>query len=284
MRKNKQKKIEAQTEAREYQTETSGLFFKIRKLLKSGSSEYQRIDVFENPDWGKVLLLDGLVQTTERDEYYYHEMLVHPAFIVHPEPKNVLIIGGGDGGVLREVLRYPVKKAVLVEIDEQVIQAASTHFPWLKPSLEDSRARLIVQDGRAFVEQTEDRFDVVIIDSSEPIGPSSPLHEKEFYERLKSRMNPGGIVTAQVASPFFQMDQIEKKHFFFKDLFKVARFYLGTVPTYPGGSWCYIFLSDSEDPMDIKRDPVPGLKVFNVETYRAAFALPNFMLDVLKKG
>jgi spermidine synthase len=116
MRKNKRKKIEAQTEAREYQTETSGWFFKIRKLLKSGTSEYQRIDVFENPDWGKVLLLDGLVQTTERDDYYYHEMLVHPAFIVHPEPKNVLIIGGGDGGVLREVLRYPVKKAVLVEI------------------------------------------------------------------------------------------------------------------------------------------------------------------------
>lgn len=275
--------MSAHTEAREFQTETSGMFFKVKKLLKSGASEYQRIEVIENPDWGKVLLLDGLVQTTERDEYYYHEMLVHPAFIVHPGPENVLIIGGGDGGVLREVLRYPVKKAVLVEIDEQVIQAAGSFFPWLEPSLEDPRSQLFVEDGKAFVERTDDRFDVVIIDSSEPIGPSSPLHEREFYERLKSRMNPGGIVMAQVASPFFQMDQIAKKNLFFQDLFRIARFYLGTVPTYPGGSWCYIFLSDSEDPMDIKREPIPGLKVFNVETYRAAFALPNFMKDVLKK-
>jgi spermidine synthase len=279
--RSRRKKIKASSEAREFQTETSGLFFKIRKLLKSGTSEYQRIEVFENQDWGSVLLLDGLVQTTEKDEFFYHEMLVHPAFIVHPEPQNVLIIGGGDGGVLREVLRYPVKKAVLVEIDDQVIQAAKAYFPWLKPALEDSRSELIVEDGRLFVERTQYRFDVVIIDSSEPIGPSSPLHEKEFYRLLKSRMNPGGIVMAQVASPFFQMDQIERKQVFFKELFRTARFYLGTVPTYPGGSWCYIYLSDDVEPLDIKREPVSGLKVFNTDVYRAAFALPSYMRDRL---
>ena len=279
--RSRRKKIKVLTEAREFQTETSGLFFKIRKLLKSGVSDYQKIEVFENRDWGNVLLLDGLVQTTERDEFFYHEMLVHPAFVVHSDPQNVLIIGGGDGGALREVLRYPVRKAVLVEIDDQVIQAAKANFPWLKPALEDPRSDLIVEDGRLFVEHVRDRFDVVIIDSSEPIGPSSSLHEKDFYELIKSRMNPGGIVIAQVASPFFQMDQIKRKHDFFNELFRTARFYLGTVPTYPGVSWCYIFLSDDLDPLDIKREPVPGLKVFNVDFYRASFALPSYMRDRL---
>ena len=282
--RSRRKKIKALTEAREFQTETSGLFFKIKKLLKSGVSEYQRIEVFENQDWGNILLLDGLVQTTERDEFFYHEMLVHPAFVVHSDPKSVLIIGGGDGGVLREVLRYPVKKAVLVEIDDQVIQAAKANFSWLNPALEDPRSDLIVKDGRLFVERTGDKFDVVIIDSSEPIGPSSTLHEKGFFELIKSRMNPGGIVMSQVASPFFQMDQIERKYVFFKELFSNARFYLGTVPTYPGGSWCYIFLSDDVEPLDIKREPVSGLKVFNLDLYRAAFALPSYMRDRLSQS
>jgi spermidine synthase len=282
--RGRREKNRTQTEAREFQTESSGLFFRIGKLLRSGMSAYQRIEVFANQDWGNVLLLDGLVQTTERDEFFYHEMLVQPAFVVHPAPENVLVIGGGDGGVLREVLRNPVKKAVLVEIDAEVIQAAKTHFPWLGPALEDPRSELIVEDGRLYVERTADRFDVVIIDSSEPIGPSSALHEKEFFQRLKSRMNPGGVVLAQVASPFFHMDQIAKKHLFFEELFRTARFYLGNVPTYPGGSWCYIFLSDTADPLDIKRDPVPGLKVFNLDLYRSAFALPNYMRERLGLG
>jgi spermidine synthase len=208
-------------------------------------------------------------------------MLAHPALITHPNPESVLIIGGGDGGVLREVLRYPVKRAVLVEIDPEVTKAAGDHFPWLKTSLEDLRSELVIQDGRDFVEITMEKFDVVIIDSSEPIGPSTPLHGEEFYSRLKTRLNPGGIIMAQVASPFFHLDQIEKKHAFLKDLFFHARFFLGTVPTYPGGSWCYIYLSDSTDPLDVKREPAEGLKVFNNEHYRAAFALPNYVKDKL---
>lgn len=268
-------------EKREYHTESFGIFFKVGTLLYSGDSDFQKIEVIENDTFGKVLLLDGLVQTTEKDEFYYHEMLVHPAFVAHPSLNDVLIIGGGDGGTLKEVLRYPVKRVCHVEIDQDVISVAKKYFPWLSDAQSDERYELFVEDGAEFLHGTDMKYDVVLIDSSEPIGPSAALHERPFYESIKRCLNPGGIIVPQLGSPLYHLDFIRGCASFFSDLFAQARLFVGPVPTYPGGSWCYGFLSDGNDPLRIKQNPPPGLKYYNQDIHRAAFALPAFMTDAL---
>ena len=177
------------TEAREFQTVASGIFFTVKDVLYEGKSKFQKIEIVRNKDYGRVLFLDGLVQTTERDEFYYHEMLVHPALASHPRPKNVLIIGGGDGGALREVLKHPVRKAWLVEIDGQVIEACREHFPWLRSTFRDPRAELVVEDGNIFIDKVRETFDVILVDSSDPVGPSTVLHQEAFYRKLKAKLS-----------------------------------------------------------------------------------------------
>jgi spermidine synthase len=275
----------SKTEAREYQTGASGIFFTVKDVLYEGRSGFQRIEIVRNKDYGRVLLLDGLVQTTERDEFYYHEMLVHPAMASHPRPAKVLIIGGGDGGALREVFKHPVKKAWLVEIDGQVIEACRAHFPWLKEALRDPRAELVVADGNVFIDKVRETFDVILVDSSDPVGPSTVLHQEAFYRKLRSKLNPGGIVAAQAGSLMLHLDSHARKSAFLRRIFRHASLYLGPVPTYPVGTWCYDFLSDKVDPAKVRTLYIPdGLKYFNRDIYRAAFALPNFLAERLAKG
>jgi spermidine synthase len=271
------------TEVREYQTPTSGVFFRVKKVLYDKRSKFQKIEIIENKEYGRVLLLDGLVQTTEKDEFFYHEMLVHPAMASHARPKKVLIIGGGDGGALRETLRYPVERAWLCEIDGQVIEACRKHFDWLKRAFEDGRAELVIGDGNVFIRKTKDKFDVILVDSSDPVGPSTILHSRVFYEKLKTCLASGGIVAAQAGSQVLHLEEHREKSAFLKKLFKHASFYLGPVPTYPVGMWCYNFLSDAVDPLAKRKLRVPGgLKYYNPEIHRAAFALPNFLADKVR--
>jgi len=266
------------TEAREYQTPASGIFFTVKKVLYRGRSRFQTIEIILNKDYGRVLLLDGLVQTTERDEFYYHEMLVHPALASHPRPERVLIVGGGDGGALREVLKHPVKKATLVEIDGRVIEACREHFPWLRAAFRDPRAELVVADGDVFIDRTAERFDVILVDSSDPVGPSTVLHQEAFYRKLKSKLRPGGTIASQAGSLMLHQDSHARKSVFLRRIFRHSELYLGPVPTYPVGMWCYNFLSDRVDPLKVRRLRVPkGLKYYNPEVYRVAFALPNFI-------
>jgi len=269
-------------EEREYHTSSGGLFFKVDRLLYKEESPYQKIEVIENEYFGRVLLLDGLVQTTERDEFFYHEMLVHPAFLVHPCPKEILIIGGGDGGALKEILRYPVQSVHLVEIDSQVIEISQEYFPWLSSCLKDRRTELVIADGREWIERTERKFDIVYVDSSDPVGPSTTLHEKDFFQKMKQCLNSNAVITAQAGSLFFQPDEIQRKNEFLKDLFKYVFFYTSPVPTYPGGSWSFAFVSNETHPLQIKKDPPQGLKYFNPDIHRAAFALPNFLKEKLR--
>jgi spermidine synthase len=273
------------TEAREYQTPASGIFFTVKDVLYEGRSRFQRIEIIRNKDYGRVLLLDGLVQTTERDEFYYHEMLVHPAMASHARPAKVLIIGGGDGGALREVLKHPVRKAWLVEIDGEVIEACRDHFPWLKAALKDERAELVVEDGNVFIDAVREKFDVILVDSSDPVGPSTVLHQEAFYRKLNAKLRPGGIIAAQAGSLMLHLDSHARKRAFLRRIFRHARLYIGPVPTYPVGMWCYDFLSDRVDPEKVRTLYVPdGLRYFNPDVYRAAFALPNFLADRLAKG
>jgi spermidine synthase len=262
----------SKTERREFHSPSTGIFFKTDRCLYRAKSAYQKIELFENEYFGRVLFLDGLVQTTEKDEFFYHEMLAHPALLVHPNPQRVLIIGGGDGGLLKEVLRHPVKKARMVEIDSQVLEVARRYFPWLRSCQQDSRAEIITAEGREFLQKSEDKYDVILVDSSEPIGPSVSLHQEEFHEILQNRLGPEGIACTQVGSPFYQLESIIRAR-----SFNVVHLYLAPVPTYPGGLWCFAFLSDTIEPFSLKREPPCGLKYYNGDIHRAAFALPNFL-------
>jgi len=267
-------------EFREFHTPSSGIFFRAGRRLLSEKTPLQKMEIYETESYGRVLLLDGLVQTTEKDEFFYHEMLVHPALMSHPRPRDVLIIGGGDGGTLREVLRHRVRSAVLVEIDGRVIEACRRYFPGLAASFGDKRAAVIVDDGNRFVRETNRRFDVILVDSSDPVGPSAVLHQRAFYAALKKRLRPGGVIAAQAGAPLFHLDHLRKKRLFLKKLFSFALYYLGPAPTYPGGLWCYVFLSDRVDPLQNRRGRLPKkLRYYNRDIHRAAFALPEFLKD-----
>lgn len=281
MTKNKSAKGVDLSEAREYHTPSTGIFFEIKNLLYKQNSPYQKIEVFENEYFGNVLLLDGLVQTSERDEFFYHEMLVHPALIAHPAPQDLLIIGGGDGGTLKETLKYLITSVCLVEIDPQVIEVSKKFFPWLSPCLKDQRTELVIADGREFIEKTDRKYDIVLIDSSDPVGPSAALHQKRFYKKLKNCLKKGGIIVAQVGSPLLHADLIREKSTSLKELYRIVNFYMSPIPTYPGGSWCFVYLSDNVHPLRIKRDPPSGLEYFNLEIHRSAFYLPNFLKEKL---
>ncbi|MGD9346169.1 MAG: polyamine aminopropyltransferase [Candidatus Aminicenantes bacterium] len=270
-------------EIREYHDSSVGLFFNVDSILYSGRSAYQKIDVINNKSFGNVLLLDGLVQTTEKDEFFYHEMLVHPACTTQSSFQNALIIGGGDGGALKEILRYPGETVCHVEIDAQVIEVGKEYFPWLSPCLDDQRVELVIADGLEFLKETERTFDVVFVDSSEPVGPSVSLHRRDFYESLKKRLNEEeAVITAQIGSPLYHLEFIRESSAVFKEIFKIVRFYVGPAPSYPGGSWCYVFLSDNVDPLAFRREPAPGLKYYNLDTHRGAFALPPFIRDEIQ--
>lgn len=271
------------TEIREYHTSFNGLFFKVKRLLHSRQSPHQKIEVVENEYFGKILLLDGLVQTTEKDEFFYHEMLTHPAFISHPDPQNILIIGGGDGGVLKEVLRYCIKHVRIVEIDQEVVEVSEKFFPWLSPSLKDKRVELVVADGNEFIQNADRKFDVVLIDSSDPVGPSRRLHEEDFFRKVKNCLDPNGVVVAQIGSPLYQLDQIKEKTAFLKKFFRVVSLYLGPVPTYPGGLWCFVYLSDDVEPLVLRRMPPERLNYFNLDVHQTAFSLPNFLKNKIKQ-
>lgn len=274
--------IVSEMEKKEYHSRSNGVFFEITRTLFKKKSRFQSIEVVENPYFGRILFLDGLVQTTEKDEFYYHEMLIHPAAVTHPDPKRVLIIGGGDGGSLKQALRYPFKSVRMVEIDPDVIDAAKKFFPWLLPGLQDKRTEIITAEGREYLEKSPDKYDIVYVDSSEPMGPSVTLHERNFFEIVKDRLSPSGIVCAQMGAPFFQMEALKRAKDGIEGVFKIARFYLAPVPTYPGGNWCYVFLSDQADPFALRREPPEDLKYYNHDIHKAAFALPNYLREILE--
>ena len=269
-------------EKREFHSRSNGIFFEIKRSLFLKKSRYQEIEVIENPYFGRMLFLDGLVQTTEKDEFFYHEMLIHPAMVAHPNPQLILIIGGGDGGALKETLRYPIELARMVEIDPDVLAVAKQYFPWLSPCMKDTRTEVITAEGREYLETTQDKYDIVFVDSSEPVGPSVTLHERSFFELVKDRLTPSGIVCAQMGAPFFQTESLKRAKNDLKGVFEIVRFYLAPVPTYPGGNWCYVYLSDEVDPFALRREPPPDLKLYNQDIHKAAYALPNYLQKILK--
>ncbi len=265
---------------KELHTEDSGILFRGRVLFHQ-KSDYQEILVIENSTYGRILVLDGCVMTTEKDEAFYHEMLVHPALMTHEDPKRVLIIGGGDGGALRETLKHPVERVVLVELDQMVLDVAKEFFSNLSKSFEDPRALVLAQDGVEFVKETKETFDIIIVDSPDPIGFAKELFSQTFYKNAYKRLDQGGILVAQTESPLLHMNLLKRIKRHFEEIFFDTRIYLTVVPTYPGALWSFTMGALKRIPEIPRKDPPPNLRVYSIETHRAAFALPPFVNDAI---
>jgi spermidine synthase len=264
-----------------------GLRLKVENVLFSGKSEFQTVDVVETKGLGKMLLNDGLIMVTERDEFAYHDMITHVPLFVHPNPKNVLVIGGGDGGTAREVIRHAgVEKCTMVEIDAMVVDACREHIPQTASALDDPRINLIIGDGVQFVKETTEKFDVILIDSTDPIGPATPLFGKEFYQDVYNCLADDGIVVSQGETPWYGKDIQQSLLSVLNDVFPKTYLYTFSNLTYPGGLWCFTFASKQYHPVnDFNQERVgqSGLsfKYYNEKVHSAAFALPNFIKEGL---
>jgi len=269
----------------EYQTENVGLTIKAKEV-KRIKSKYQEIVVLDSYEFGKVLVLDGLIQTTERDEFMYHEMLAHPAMLIHPEPKRILVIGGGDGGTIREILKYSsVEEAHLCEIDEEVIFVAEKYFPTISSKLKDPKVKIFIEDGNEFLEERKNFYDVIIMDSSDPVGASEVLFQEDFYKKVKNSLNETGIMVAQTESPFLQEKYFKKAVNEIKKVFKNIGVYLSFVPTYPAGMWSYTIASDNIDLTKVnnsERLKNINTKYINEEIYKNLFNLPQFIKEIIE--
>lgn len=261
---------------------------KISKVLYRDRTEHQDLILFENQAWGRVLALDGVVQTTTGDEWVYHEMLVHTPVLAHGAAEEVLIIGGGDGGSLRETLKHPgVRRATQVEIDAGVIEFSKKHLPGLSDgAFENERARVIITDGARYVQEAEDRYDVIVVDSTDPLGPGAVLFTEEFYRGCRRLLRPGGILVTQSGNPAVHSDELvmtqERKR---KAGFADVSYYFAAVPTYVGGSMALGWASDDAAKRQVSAEElgargVPaGLRYYTPEMHRAAFAHPAWLIE-----
>ncbi len=257
-----------------------GLRIEIKRVLYDGYSPYQRITVFESEEAGRVLALNGCVMVAQFDEFIYHEMLVHPAF-ASSHIEDVLIIGGGDGGTLREVLKHKgVRRVRLVEIDREVIEVAKRYFN-MDGVFKDSRVEIIIEDGVKYVSNVNDRFDLILVDSSDPVDFAASLYSKEFIDSLRSLRKGPGIVVFQAESPFFNSDAMVSLYKNVNNLFPHSGIYWTVIPSYPGALWTFVYGGDV-DIRDSNKDDVEGLKFYNKDIHRAAFLLPPFLEEMLR--
>ena len=263
----------------------------ISKELYRGKSDLQEILVFENRNFGRVLAIDNIIQTTEADEAFYHEMIVHVPLLAHGKAQRVLVIGGGDGGAIREVLRHPeVKSVTMVEIDGKVVELCKEYLPSLSQgAFKDPRVQLLIQDGVQFVKNTHEKFDVIICDSTDPVGPGKALFTREFYKNCKNILNKDGVLVTQNGVPF---DDAGEHAEVFKNLhayFEETKLFLTSVPTYTGGFISFSWATDNPgySTISLKKlqhrlDHLKGkMKYYTPEIHKASFALPQYVKDMI---
>ena len=261
------------------------LFFRvgIKRIICRKKTPYQKTEIFETYPLGKLFALDDIVMLTERDEAFYHEMLVHPAMFLNQNPRDVLIIGGGDGGTLRETLRHrSVRKVTMVEIDGGVVEACRKYLPGINQgAFADKRADIKIMDGARFLRQTKSKFDIILVDSTDPIGPGKILFTRPFYQSAHRALNKNGLFACQSGSPFYQGKVLRKSYLKLKNIFPWGKVYLGFVPTYPGALWSFCLASRTV--YDLSRSikiPFPT-KFYNSQIHQAAFKLPEFLKNLL---
>ena len=271
-----------------------GQEFRVDEMLHEVKTEHQHLLIFKNVLFGRVMALDGIVQTTEKDEFIYHEMMSHVPIFAHGNVKRVLIVGGGDGGMLREVCRHDtVRQVTQVEIDQAVIDMCLKYLPKHSDgAYSDPRAKIVIDDGINFVQKTDDKFDVIISDSTDPLGPGEALFTESFYAACRKCLNPGGLMVTQNGVPFHQMDEIRQTGEHLKTLFSDWHFYMAAVPSYVGGAMCFAWATDEPELRHIdlatlrERYRKSGIstRFYNPEIHFSAFALPQYVLKAIGKA
>lgn len=270
---------------REIDQDSHALSYRIKKQLHHSVSRFQTIDVYETTAFGNMLVLDGCIMLTEAHEFLYHEMITHVPLLSHPKPQKVLVVGGGDGGTVREVLKHDVVvKVDMVEIDEEVVEVSRKYLPNTSGRLDDPRVTLIFQDAVEYVKGIENEYDVVLVDSTDPVGPGEGLFNRSFYQDVHKALKPDGIVTVQSESPFSLYEDVAVIQKKLRSVFPLVKTYLGPVPCYPYGTWSYTFCSRSGDEPELRRPDAAKLieadcKYYNREIHNAAFVLPNFVRE-----
>lgn len=269
----------------EKQTPVFGITAKIRETLVTEKTDFQDLAMIDTEEFGRMLVLDGMVMTTVKDEFVYHEMVAHPALFTHPNPKHVLVVGGGDGGVIREIIKHPgVEKAVLVDIDGKVIEYSKKYLPEIACELDNPRVEVQVNDGYMHIIENKDKYDVIMVDSTEPVGPAAPLFERGFYQGIYEALKDDGIFVAQTDNPWFKADLIQQVNRDVKEIFPIVRVYGANIPTYPSGLWTFTMGSKKYDPLEVDEKQIPEIdtKYYTSRLHKAAFVLPKFVEDLVK--
>lgn len=276
----------------EYYNEKTGLTIGVNEVLFSEQTDYQKVEVFETDTWGNLLAIDGMVMLSEKDEFVYHEMLTHIGMFSHPQPERVLIVGGGDGGTAREVLRHKsVRQVDLVEIDEAVVRASKKYLPevgaWDNPKL-----NVIFSDAIRYVQEIKKTYDVIIIDGSDPVGPAEGLFERNFIQACYDALAEDGVLTAQNESPWVESyhSSMKNVHTALEATYRLTKAYLAYIPLYPAGMWSFSFASKGANPLhedtinrvELGLGKFGGqLKYYNKDVHIGCFALPNFVQDII---
>lgn len=274
----------------EEHTDNVRFSIKVDEQIYSGKSDFQAIDVFRSKEFGTFFTLDGLMMVTEKDEFIYHDMIVHIPMATNPNIKNVLVIGAGDGGTVRELTRYKnIEKIDMVEIDKLVVDVCREYLPQTASQLDDERVTLYFEDGLKFVRSIENKYDLIIVDSTDPFGPGEGLFTKEFYGNCYKALTDEGILVNQHESPYYDAyaKSMGRAHKRIRELFPVCRVYQAHIPTYPSGHWLFGFASKKYDPINndgIEKWNDLGIetKYYNTELHKGAFALPNYVKKMLE--
>lgn len=274
----------------EKHTDNVKLSIKIDKALYSEETEFQRIDILESKEFGRIFTLDGLMMVTEKDEFIYHDMIVHVPMATNPNIKNVLVIGAGDGGTIRELTRYSsVEKIDMVEIDRRVVEVCKEYLQQTACKLDDERVNIFYEDGLKFVRNKENEYDLIIVDSTDPFGPGEGLFTKEFYGNCYKALTEDGILVNQHESPYYDYyaKSMQDAHEKIYGLFKIHKVYQAHIPTYPSGHWLFGFASKKYDPIkDLNVEAWEKLdiktKYYNTDIHVGCFALPTYVKELLK--
>lgn len=275
-----------------FETERSGFAqgLRVRERIVQQTTGFQQLEVVDTDPFGRVLILDDALQISEYDEFMYHEMIVHVPLMTHPRPERVLIVGGGDGGTLRRAIEHPNVQAVQVEIDEAVITACKEHIPSISAGVFDHpRARVVIGDGVAFMRGSPGQFDVVIVDSTDPIGPAVGLFGVPFYRDVAAALAADGLLVAQSSSPIFMAGELRQQVESLREVFPIVRTYLGIVVGYPGSLWSYTIGSKQHDPLTVDRATISQrlatgaieTRYYTPDVHYAAFVLPPFVAEIV---
>lgn len=261
----------------------TGLLY--QEMLHDEQTQYQHLQVFSTEFFGRVLVLDGIIQLTELDNAGYHEMIAHIPMLAQTNPKHVLIVGGGDGGTLQQILRYDsVEQVVVCELDRRVVEVSQQFFPDFGKPFADGRVDLTIKDAFEYLQQTQRKFDVIIADTTDPIGPAEKLFTPAFYTLMVEALSPDGVAVTQCEQMYFDLHLIKNMVTIAKDLVRHPAYYHTLVPTYPAGGIGFLYMSNAPWRTGLDKAYPGTMKYLNADVHKAAFALPEFLKTFLEKG